>query len=71
MTISNMVRNKLVGKSGEMLSLLSSMKFLIDVSPVSVSMLVYIDLASAENRRPFSGMCRLLSSSITVVEFLR
>ena len=70
MTISKMVRKRSVGKSGEMLSLLSSMKLLIDTNPVSVSMLVFIDLASAEKRRAFSGICRLLSSLVTVMEFL-
>ncbi len=37
--------------------------------PVGVSMFVYIEMASAENNKAFSGMCMLLSSSIVLKEF--
>ncbi len=54
-TISRIWRNKSEGKSvGRRLSL-DVMKSLMAWIPMFVSMLVYIDLASAENNKAFSG----------------
>jgi hypothetical protein len=49
---------------------LSSMNLLIDTMHMSVSILVYIDLASAEKSRALSGIQSFLRSSITLNGFL-
>ncbi len=60
-----MCRYSLVGKSSGRLSLLSDRKSLIEVTPVSVSMFVYIEVASAEKSLASGGRFKSLKSSIT------
>jgi hypothetical protein len=48
---------------------LELMNFSIALSPVLVSMLVYIDFASVENSKASYGTIRCLRSLITVAEF--
>ncbi len=68
-TISNMCRKSEVGKSFGSLSAFSTKNSLKVLTPVVVSMFVYIDFASAVKIKTFSGRCRLLRSCITAVEF--
>ena len=63
-------RNKSQGKLLEICSLLDCMKFLIAFSPVAVSMLVYIEMASAEKNKALDGIVKSFNSSIIVKEFL-
>ena len=51
MTISNTAKNRLVGKELGMLLRLDVKKLCIDWRPEAVSILVYIDTASAKKRR--------------------
>jgi len=69
-TTSRMLRNMLTGKFLGILSELLSRKSLIVDMPRLVSMLVYIDFASAENSRAFSGISMPFCSFMMVVEFL-
>ena len=59
-----------VGKLCGSLSLLSMIKFLIDFTARRVSMLVYIEVTSAEKSRALLGIVSSFSSLITVVESL-
>jgi hypothetical protein len=58
---------KLVGSWFRLELMNSSIAF----SPVLVSMLVYIDFASAENSRASCGSIRVLRSLIIVAEFFK
>ncbi len=69
MTISKICRNRFVGKLVEMWEEFSVKKSLIALRPVSVSMLVYIDLASAEKRSALCGRVSCLRSWMTSAEF--
>lgn len=66
MTVLRTCKNKFVGKLSGRLSELSERKFLMALMPVSVSMFVYIDVASAENSLAFSGIIISVKSSITL-----
>jgi hypothetical protein len=59
-----------VGKLCGSLSLLSMIKFLIDSTARRVSMLVYIEVTSAEKSRALLGIVSSFSSLITVEESL-
>jgi len=69
-TVSKIFKNMLIGKFLGILSELLSRKSLIVDMPRLVSMLVYIDFASAENSRAFLGICIFFSSFMMVFEFL-
>jgi hypothetical protein len=69
-TIYRMCRNSLVGKLTGKFSLLSDRKCLLEVTPVSVSMLVYIKVALAEKSLASGRRSMSLKSSITEKEFL-
>jgi hypothetical protein len=58
-----------VGKSGGIWFALEMIKSLNAVTPVAVSMLVYIDLASAVKRAGPSGTVKFFKSSSKVSEF--
>jgi len=58
-----------VGKSGGIWFALEMIKSLNAVMPVAVSMLVYIDLASAVKRAVPSGTVKFFKSSSKVSEF--
>jgi hypothetical protein len=66
-----MVRKRATGKSGEILLMLAFRKFLKVSNPVVVSMLVYIDFASAEKSSAFSGISRCFTSFISFISFYR
>jgi hypothetical protein len=70
MIILRTCKNKFVGKLSGRFSELSERKFLMALMPVSVSMFVYIDVASAENSLAFYGIIMSAKFSITLYEFL-
>jgi hypothetical protein len=53
------------------LLMLAFRKFLKVSNPVVVSMLVYIDFASAEKSSAFSGISRCFTSFISFISFYR
>ena len=70
-TIASVLRKKSEGKLSGSLSLLNIKKFSIAVSPASVLMFVYMDLASAVKILAISGSWMFLSSLMKVVESYR
>jgi hypothetical protein len=67
-TISRICRKRVEGKLvGRFLSFVCK-KFEMDVSPVVISMLVYIDFASAVNSSALSGMWIFFRLWMSVVE---
>jgi len=70
MTISSICRKGCIGKLARMWNAFNSRKSCNALMPMSVSMLVYIDLASAENRTALFGNVSCFRSCIISVEFL-
>ena len=56
-TVSSICRNRAVGKFSGIFSALTRIKSRIELRACCVSMLVYIETASAENSRASSGIC--------------
>lgn len=71
MTISRICKNESVGKPCGMSFMLSWMKALMDSMPMLVSMLVYIEVASAVNSLASFGSVNPFMSWMTVAEFFR
>ena len=69
-TIFRTSRKSSVGKFSGRVSMFSMMKALMDASPVGVSMVVYIDFASAEKSLASFGRVKCFRSFITSKEFL-
>jgi len=65
--ISSMIE---VGKLHGRLSVLSRIRLLMESTARCVSMLVYIEVASAENKRALVGIVNSFNSFMTVVESL-
>ncbi len=68
MTIVSVSKMSEVGKLFGSISACVSIRFFIDSMARCVSMLVYIEMASAEKFSPPLGIVRSFSSCITVVE---
>jgi len=66
--ISKISKKRFLGKLVDILSLLEMRKCFIEEIPISASIFVYIDFASAVNKRALLGSCSSLISSMKEVE---
>jgi hypothetical protein len=69
MTVSRICKNRFDGNESGICSLLALRKSHMEETPVAVSMLVYMEAASAENSSAPGGICISLRSLMTSVEF--
>ena len=67
-TVSNTRRNRFTGNDSGICSLLTSRKSRIEDIPVGVSILVYMETASAEKSNAFLGIWMLFRAWITSIE---